>query len=201
MNLVLDVKVDQGHESAEEAPGQVFPIFDGLGVRRAQGNATGCPRDGQDKVGNHQNVVPVVVISRRDICPPAACQGPDDAEERDRFGEGAAGFRGEQVPQSHERKSWPCSSSSAKAPKKGQGGHGHTRSNGDEEHEDGAFGIAVANGGRDGWEPLVRVAIPLILDDLAVMQRGADDEGAEERNCEKVNISIRQIQSWPCYAR
>lgn len=57
---------------------------------------------------------------------------------------------------------------------------GRTGSDGDKNHEDGALGVAVANGGRHGWEPLVRVAIPLVLDNLAVVQGGADDEGAQE---------------------
>jgi hypothetical protein len=57
--------------------------------------------------------VPVVVVGRRDVGPAAACQGADDAGDGDGFREGAAGFRGEQVPQANEGKSWPWRASSA----------------------------------------------------------------------------------------
>ena len=58
----------------------------------------------------------------------------------------------------------------------------HTGSDGDEEHKNGAFGIAVANGGGNGREPFLRIAIPLVLDNLVKVQRAADDEGTEKRH-------------------
>lgn len=73
---------------------------------------------------------------------------------------------------------------------KGEHRAGRTGSDGDEEHKYGAFRIAIANGGRDGGEPLIRVTVPLILHDFAVVQRGADDEGAQESNCDTVNLAI-----------
>ena len=140
--------------------------------------------------------MPVVVIGRRDVGPPAACQGADDAGDGDGLREGAAGFRCEEVPQADERKSWPWRASSAMLPEQRAAGReggargGRTGRDGDEDHEEGALGVAVANGGRDGGEPLVGVAIPLVLDDLVVVQRGADDEGAEEGDCDGVNMSV-----------
>lgn len=98
VDLVLDEEVHQRHEGTEEAAGQVFPVLDGLGVCGAQGNAPGSPGNREDDVGDHQNVVPVVVVGRSDVRPPATRQGTDDAGNGDRFREGAAGFRGEQVP-------------------------------------------------------------------------------------------------------
>ena len=107
MDLVLDEEVDQGHEGAEEPPRQVFPVLDGLGVGRAEGDASDGPRDGEDEVRDHEDVVPVMVVGRGDVCPAAARQGADEARDGDGLGEGAAGPRGEQVPQSDEGESRP----------------------------------------------------------------------------------------------
>lgn len=58
-----------------------------------------------------------------------------------------------------------------------------TRCYSNEELEEGSLGVSVANGGGDGWEPLVRVGVELIRDDLAVMQRAAHDEGGDKGGC------------------
>lgn len=68
---------------------------------------------------------------------------------------------------------------------------------GDEELEDGALGVVVADGGRDGGEPLVGVSEPPILDDLAVVERAADEERAEERRCRDI-VSTRGLQRDNC---
>lgn len=107
MDLVLDEEVDQGHEGAEETSCQVFPVLDRLGVGRAKSNASGGPRDGEHEVRDHEDVVPVVVVGRGDVRPAAARQGADEARDGDGLWEGAAGPRGEQVPQSDEGESWP----------------------------------------------------------------------------------------------
>ena len=105
MHLVLDEEVDQGHEGAEETSCQVFAILDSLGVGGAEGNAARRPGNREYEVRNHEDVVPVMVVGRRDVRPSAACQRPDEARNGDGLGEGATGLRSEQVPQSDERES------------------------------------------------------------------------------------------------
>lgn len=63
----------------------------------------------------------------------------------------------------------------------------HTGRHGNEDHEKGPLGVSIANGGGDGGEPLLRVAVPLILDDLVVVEGDADDEGADEGGCRGSN--------------
>lgn len=55
-----------------------------------------------------------------------------------------------------------------------------TRCNGNEDHEKGSLRVAIANGGGDGGEPLVRVVVEFILDNFVVVKRDADDEGADK---------------------
>ena len=67
-----------------------------------------------------------------------------------------------------------------------------TGSDGDEDHENGALGVAIADRGRDGGEPFIRIAKPLVLDDLLVVERRADDESAQEGHCStQPSVSIR----------
>lgn len=63
-----------------------------------------------------------------------------------------------------------------------------TGSDGDKDHKDGSFGISVANGGRDGGKPLVRVAIPLVLHDLVVVEGASDDEGAKKGSWCRIGV-------------
>lgn len=86
MDLVLDKEIDQRHESAEEGTSQIFPVLDSLRIWGAEGQAPGGPRDGKDDIRDHQNVVPVVVIRRRDVRPASAGQCPNNARDRNRLG-------------------------------------------------------------------------------------------------------------------
>jgi len=105
VDLVLNEEVDQWHQSAKEGARDVFPVFDGLGVGRAQRNTTGCPRNGEDDVGNHQNIVPVMVVGRSDVCPSSTGQGANNPGKRDGFREDTTGLRGEEIPQSDKGES------------------------------------------------------------------------------------------------
>lgn len=67
----------------------------------------------------------------------------------------------------------------------------HTGGYGDEDLEEGSLGISVANGGRHGGEPLIGVAIVLVLDDLVEMKGHADDEGAQE--CSFITSSLANM--------
>lgn len=101
--------------------------------------------------------MPVVIVGRGDICPAAASQGTDEPHGGYEARQLVAGLPRQEIPETDKRKSRPgC--------------------NCDEDHKEGTFGVSVANGCRDGWEPLLRVAVELILDDLVVMQGDADNQ-------------------------
>lgn len=108
VDLVLDEEVDEGNDGAVETAGDILPIFDGLGVRRAQSKAGECPGNRRDKVGDHENVVPVVIVSRGHVRPTAAGQRPKDAPEGDELGQVVAGLRSKEVPQADEGESRTC---------------------------------------------------------------------------------------------
>lgn len=69
VNLVLDKEINQGNKSAKEGAAQIFPVFDSLCVWRAEGETAGCPRNGEHQVGDHKDIVPVVIIGRGDVGP------------------------------------------------------------------------------------------------------------------------------------
>lgn len=158
---MLDKEVDQWHERAEEARSQVFPIFNRGRVRRAERDAARRPGQGSNNVRDHQNIVPVVIVGRGDVSPSAAGQRPQQAHEGHEAGELGPGLPRQEVEETDEGESGP-------------------RCDGDEDHEERALGVSVANCRRDGGEPFLWVAVPLILDDLVVVQRDADDQGTDE---------------------
>lgn len=161
MHLVLDEKVDERHQRSEEGPRQPLPVFDGLCVRWAERDAAERPGQGGDDVRDHEDVVPVVVVCRRDVCPPAARQGPQETHDGDELWKPRAGLSRQEVPQAHEREPRP-------------------RRDGDEHHEEGPLRVPVTDGRGHRRKPFFRVAVELVLDYLVVVQRNADDECAEE---------------------
>ena len=102
---MLQEKVHQRHEGPEEGGGQELPVPHGPRVWRAERDAPDGPRKGDDEVGDHEDVVPVVVVARGDVAPAAAGEGAEEAEGRDELGEGAAAFAGEDVPEADEGES------------------------------------------------------------------------------------------------
>ena len=98
MHFVLDVKVNEGNESAEEGTGQIFSQLDGSRVGRAKHKATHGPRNGSDYIGNHEDIMPVVIVRRCNVCPASAGQGPQDAEEGESLGKAAARSGSQNIP-------------------------------------------------------------------------------------------------------
>lgn len=140
MNLVLDEEVNQRHQSSEKQPSQNLPVLDGTLILRAESKAPNGPREREDQVRNHENVVPVVVVGAGDVDPATTQDRPEEAHERDELGSECAGPSSQDIPQEYEHEPWPgCDS--------------------DEELEDGPLGVAVTDGGRDGGKPFVRIAL------------------------------------------
>lgn len=173
MNLVLNEEVDQRYERAKEGTSKVLSKLDSLWIGRAQGETTGGPGDGCDEVRNHEDIVPVVVIRRRDVCPPSASEGPKEAEEGNHFRQGTTGPSRQKIPKADKRKS-------------------RAGCDGNEEHEHGSFGISIPNGGRHGREPFVGISVELILDDFVIVKGDAHYQGTQEGS---YNINHRDLVS------
>jgi hypothetical protein len=103
VDLVLDEEVDQRHKGSEEGATEELAVVDGLGIVGAQGDAADGPGQSCDQVGNHEDVVPVMVVGRRDVGPPSAGEGSEDANTQDELGERLIGSRCQDVPQSDEQ--------------------------------------------------------------------------------------------------
>lgn len=88
MHLVLDEKVDQWDECAKERAREHLPVFDSRWVRWAERETSQCPWQSRDKIRNHEDIMPIVVIRRSDICPASTSECPEDAHSNYEFGEG-----------------------------------------------------------------------------------------------------------------
>lgn len=60
--FVLDEKIDQRNQGTKEQPGQIFPVFDSDRVGRAQGETAESPWQCSNKIANHEDIMPIVVI-------------------------------------------------------------------------------------------------------------------------------------------
>lgn len=109
MHLVLDKKVYHGHKGAKKGRGQVLSVLDRFRIRRAEGDAAKCPRDRNDQVRDHQDVVPVMVVGRGDVGPAATGQCAQQSHRTNKLWQRLAGLRSEQIPQTDQGKSRTCS--------------------------------------------------------------------------------------------
>lgn len=115
--------------------------------------------------------MPIVIVRACNVRPPSTRQRPEHAHARDELGETAPGAVREAVEEEDE-------------------GEARARADGDEDLEDGALGVAVADGCADGGKPFDRVAEVLVLHDLGVVQGHADDEGADEGGIRSDGVRI-----------
>jgi hypothetical protein len=162
MHLVLYEEVDQRNECRKESTSQILPILYSLRIRRTQHNTPNGPRQRRNQITNHEYVMPIVIIRARNIRPPTTRQRPEDTNPRHEFRQSTVfPAAADAVPQEDQHEA-------------------RAGADGDEDLEDGSFGVAVADGGADGGEPFGRVAVVFVLYDLGVVQPDADDEGAEE---------------------
>lgn len=102
VHLVSDEEVDQRYKRRKEGSSKELPILDGGGVARAQGEAAKGPWQSGHQIRDHEDVVPVVVIGRCDVCPSSTGQCSEDANASDEFGEGRVRSAGQNVPETNE---------------------------------------------------------------------------------------------------
>jgi hypothetical protein len=100
MDLMLNKIVNQWNKSSKEETCEDLAVLDGLDIaRRRQGQATERPGQGENQVCNHEDVVPVMVVSGSDINPSSAQHSPDHADCKDKLWARAVPPRGEEIPQ------------------------------------------------------------------------------------------------------
>ena len=109
MHFVLDKEVDQRYECRKEGAGKELPILDRSGVAGAQGEAAKSPRQSSHQVRDHEDVVPVMVVGRRNVCPSSTSQSSENANTSDEFREGRVGPARQDVPEADKGESRTCS--------------------------------------------------------------------------------------------
>jgi hypothetical protein len=102
VNLVLDEEVDQGYEGRKEATSKELSVLEGCRVAGAQCKAAQSPGQSGDKVRDHENVVPVMGVGGRHICPSTTCQCAENANTGDELGERRVRAAGHNVPQADQ---------------------------------------------------------------------------------------------------
>lgn len=109
MNLVLQEEIGQGDQGNVEATSEKLPQENSPGVVVwAQGKAANGPWNSGDEVRNHEDVVPVVVISRRDVGPASTRKGSKDTDTEDELGERRAVSCGQDVPHGDQDETGAC---------------------------------------------------------------------------------------------
>ncbi len=74
VDLVLDEEINQRHKCAEEGCRQPLPPSYGSRIRRAECYAAQRPGQRRNQVADHEDIVPVMIIRRRHVCPSTTCQ-------------------------------------------------------------------------------------------------------------------------------
>lgn len=98
MNLVLNKEVHKWHDRPKEARSQDLSPLDAGRIWRAECKASHCPRNRCDQIADHEDVMPVVVISGGDIGPSAARQCSEDSHACNHLREGCIWACGKTVP-------------------------------------------------------------------------------------------------------
>ena len=177
MHFVLNEVVHQRHKRPEEGSSQVLPIPNRRGIRRAQRQTSQRPRQRRNQITYHEDVMPIMVIGARNVCPPPTGQGSKDSHARHELRQSAAGTVAEAVEEEDQDEA-------------------RARADGDEDLEDGALWVAVADGSAHGGEPFDGVAVVLVLHDFLVVERDANDESAEEGDVCRGGVRPRDPLAW-----
>lgn len=105
MHLVLDKVVDQRDEGAKEETSKNLSVLNSPTVVWAQGQATDSPRQSRDQVRDHKDIVPVMVIRRRNICPSTAGKCPKQSNTGNKLGERRVRAGSHEIPEEDEGES------------------------------------------------------------------------------------------------
>lgn len=91
---MLYIEVNHRNNGSEEGGSDVFSVFNRLGIGRTQDEAAGGPGDCSHQIRDHKDIVPVMIVSRRDIGPASARECTKQSHGGHKFGKGLAGTRG-----------------------------------------------------------------------------------------------------------
>ncbi len=127
MHLVLDEVVNQRDKGAEEETSENLSVLNSPTVVWAQGQATNSPWKSRNQVRDHKDVVPIVVIRRRNICPTTAGKCPKQSNAGNKLGERRVGAGSHEIPEEDE-------------------GESRTGCDGDEDLEERTLRIPITNG-------------------------------------------------------
>jgi len=166
VHLVLDEIIDQGHQGAEKEACQDLPVLHGAVVVGAEGKTSKRPGQRCNKVRDHKNIMPAMVIGGCNVGPTTAHQCPEEPRSKNHLREGGIWSRRKDIPQEDEGK-----------PRTGR--------DSDEDLEDRTFGIPVPDCRRDRGKPLIRIAIVFVLDDFVKMKMCAHNQRAEKSSKRK----------------
>lgn len=172
MHLVLNEVVNQWHQGTEEEAGNDLAVLDGPAVVRAQRKTAQSPWQGSHQIGDHEDVVPVMVIGGSDICPSTTGQSAEDANTSDNLRQSRVGPCGQNIPQKDQSES-------------------RTGGDSNEDLEKRPLGVSVTNCCGHGRKPFVGEAVVFILHDLVIVQGDADDQSAEESSISERGMSQR----------
>lgn len=105
MDFVLNEEVDKRHEGAEECACQNLPVPDCSRIWWAQCKTSEGPWYSCDQVGDHEDIVPVVIIGRGHVRPATTGKSSEQPGNCDDFWQGPIRPRRQEIPQPDERKS------------------------------------------------------------------------------------------------
>lgn len=108
MHLVLNEVIGQWDNGSKERSSKDLSILQCpvISPTRTQGNAACRPWNRSNEVGNHKDVMPVMIIRRCNVCPSTTAECSKEADAGDEFWEGAAALGCHAVPEGDEGKSW-----------------------------------------------------------------------------------------------
>lgn len=69
MHLMLNKEIHQRQNRSKKAPSEYLPPLQTPRVPRTQGNTAYRPGYRGHQIGDHEYIMPIVIIRRRDICP------------------------------------------------------------------------------------------------------------------------------------
>lgn len=84
VDLVSNEKEDQGNDGAVESARHPLSVLDRNWIWRAEGDAPKGPGNGRQEVRDHENVVPVMIVSRCNVGPASTGQSPENSPERNK---------------------------------------------------------------------------------------------------------------------
>jgi hypothetical protein len=105
MDLVLNKEIDQRYQRAKKPAGHDLPILDCRGIVGTECKAAQSPGHRRNHVGDHEDVMPTVVIGGCYVCPATTRQGSKDSHPEYELGQGAIGSRSQNIPKGDEGKS------------------------------------------------------------------------------------------------